>query len=161
VFPHLFEICNHKEWTVEKVLRNGNINLIFRRAFGKAEELEWEDLVEIVERVNLSQQTDSVSWIFEKSGEFSTTTLYKELSFPGVVNVWVMNIWRPSLSFKIKIFLCQICNDKVQFVDQLKKTNWVGPIECKLCGQMETTEHIYIQCVVTSFCWNVIRDVLE
>jgi hypothetical protein len=54
-------------------------NLTFRRAFGEAEELEWET----VERVNLSQQIDSVSWIFEKFGEFSTATLYKELTFPG------------------------------------------------------------------------------
>jgi hypothetical protein len=65
------------------------------------------------------------------------------------------------LPLKIKIFLWQICNDKVQSADQLKKRNWARPVECKLCGQMEITEHIFIQCVVASSCWSVIRDVLE
>lgn len=105
VSPHLFEICNQREWTIERVLRNGNINLTFKRGFGESEELEWEGLVELVERLNLLQQPDSVSSLFEKSKEFSTASLYKELTFPGVVNGWMMNIWRASLPLKVRIFL--------------------------------------------------------
>jgi hypothetical protein len=43
------------------VLRNGDINLTFRRAFGGTENLEWEELIKVVERVTTSQQPDSVT----------------------------------------------------------------------------------------------------
>jgi hypothetical protein len=64
------------------------------------------------------------------------------------------------LPLKIKIFLWQICNDKIQSAEQLRKRNWTGPLECKLCGELESTEHIFLHCVVANFCWNIIRDAL-
>jgi hypothetical protein len=84
VFPNLFKICNQQEWTIDRVLRNGGINLTFRRAFGGAEDVEWEELIKVVERVTTSQQPDSVTWVLEKSGNFSTFSLYKEITFPGM-----------------------------------------------------------------------------
>uniref|UniRef100_K3XPL7 Uncharacterized protein n=1 Tax=Setaria italica TaxID=4555 RepID=K3XPL7_SETIT len=39
--------------------------------------------------------------------------------------------------------------------------NWPGKIECKLCGQTETTDHIIFQCAVAQFSWCVCRDILE
>jgi hypothetical protein len=71
------------------------------------------------------------------------------------------NIWAAHLSLKIKMFLWQVCNDKVQSVEQLAKKNWQVPIDCKLCGQLESAEHIFVQCVLARFCWSVFRDVLE
>jgi hypothetical protein len=63
VFPNLFKICNQQEWTIDRVLRNGDINLTFRRAFGGTENAEWEELIKVVERVTTSQQPDSVTWV--------------------------------------------------------------------------------------------------
>jgi hypothetical protein len=57
------------------VLRNGNINITFMRGFGAVEENEWGDLVELAERVNITQQLDTVSWSLERSGNFTTTSL--------------------------------------------------------------------------------------
>jgi hypothetical protein len=87
------------------VLRNGGINLTFRRPFGGAEDVEWEELIKVVERVATSQQPDSVTWILEKSRNFSTSSLYKEITFPGMENKWMLNIWHAGLPLKIKIFL--------------------------------------------------------
>jgi hypothetical protein len=105
------------------VLRNGVINLTFTRAFGIAEDFEWEELIKVVERVATSQQPDSVTWILEKSGEFSTSSLYKEITFPGMENKWMLNIWQADLPLKIIFFLWQVCNDKIQFAEQLRKRN--------------------------------------
>jgi hypothetical protein len=82
-FPKLFEICNQQEWTVHKVLRDGGLNLTFRRNFRPSHTIEWEDLVVLVEGVSLSQTPDTVKWILEKSGLFSTASLYRELMFLG------------------------------------------------------------------------------
>jgi hypothetical protein len=143
MFPNLFTICNQQEWIVDKVLKNGEINLTFRRGFREAEYTEWEELRELVEGVFISQQPDSVRWIYEKSGDFSTASLYQEFTFPGMENKWMWNIWKACLPLKIKIFLWQVCNDKIQSAEQLRKRNWTGPLECKLCCGLESTEHIF------------------
>jgi hypothetical protein len=113
-------------------------------------------------RVSRESKPVTTIWLtFEKSGEFSRATFYKELTFPCVVNGWMMNIWYACLPLKIRMFPWQICNDKIQSVEWLEKRNWVGPIECMLCGKIWSTEHIFLQCAVASFCWNVVRDALE
>jgi hypothetical protein len=149
----LFEICNQREWSVAKVLRNGSLNLTSRRNFGDREEREWDDLTFMIERVTLSQEIDTVIWTLEKNKEFSTSSLYKAITFPGMVNKWMMNVWRAKLPLKIKIFLWQLYNDKIQIAEQLKKRNWTGLVECKLCGQVESVEHLFLQCAVARFCW--------
>jgi hypothetical protein len=107
-YPGLFEICNQRECSVAKVLRNGDLNLTFRRSFGDREEREWNDLTIMLEAVTLSQESDTVIWILEKNKEFSTSSLYKEITFPGMVNKWMMNVWRAKLPLKTKIFLWQL-----------------------------------------------------
>jgi hypothetical protein len=161
VFHEIFAICNQKEWSVYKVLRGRGINLTFRRNFGEKEKEEWDELILLLEGVSLSHCPDSVRWCLEKSGNFSTSSLYKALTYPGVENKWMNSIWRAGLPLKIKMFLWQVCNDKIQSAEQLRKKNWSGPIECKLCGQVESTKHIFVKCVLASFCWSVFRDVLE
>jgi hypothetical protein len=58
------------------------------------------------------------------------------------------------------MFLWQVCNDKVQSAEQLARKNWQGPIECKLCGRLESAEHIFVLCALAKFCWSVFKDVL-
>jgi hypothetical protein len=53
------------------VLRDGNLNLTFRRNFRAAQGVEWVALTALIEGVSLSQLPDSVRWIFEKNGRFS------------------------------------------------------------------------------------------
>jgi hypothetical protein len=136
------------------------INLTFRRNFGNEEAQEWEDLQMLLGGVVLSQEPDSVKWCLEKSGEFLTSSLYNAITFPGVNNKWMSNIWAAHLPLKI----CS-CGKYVmtrwQSAEQLAKKNWQGPTECKLCGRLEGAEHIFVQCVLANFCWSVFRDVLE
>jgi hypothetical protein len=79
------------------VLRNGSINLTFRRNFGESEQAEWENLGNVLEDVALNSERDIVRWIFEKSGKFTTSSLYRELTFPGMYSSWISNIWTAKL----------------------------------------------------------------
>jgi hypothetical protein len=96
-FQEIFVICNQKEWSVFNVTRDGGINLTFKRNFGNEEEQECEDLQMLLGGVVLSQEPDSVKWCLEKSGEFSTSSLYNAITFPGVNNKWMSNIWAAQL----------------------------------------------------------------
>jgi len=44
----------------------------------------------------------------------------------------------------MKIFLWEACYDKIQSAEQLVKRNWPGSASCKMCGQVESTDHILL-----------------
>jgi hypothetical protein len=103
-FPRLFEICNQLEWSVARVLRNGNLKLTFRRNFGAAQEVEWADLTAMMENIHLTHSSDTVRWVFEKSGQFSTASLYRELVFPGSSEQVDDESLESDITFEDKIF---------------------------------------------------------
>ena len=107
--------------------------------------------------VLFSHKKIRVYWLLERDGNFTTASLYRELMFPEVRNKW-MEIWNAKLPLKIIFFLWQVYNDKIQSAEQLKKRNWRGDIECKLCGLRETIDHIIFGCALARFVWCVFRD---
>jgi hypothetical protein len=78
--------------------------------------------------------------------------------FPGMHNIWMQGVWKAKLPLKIKIFLWQVCDNKVQSAEQLRKRNWPGDLDCKMCGRPETTDHIIFRCTMAQFIWCVCRD---
>jgi hypothetical protein len=112
-FPNLFDICNQKEWSVFKTQRNGSINLTFRRNFRDEHDQEWAALSGQVEETSLNNIPDSVTWCLERKGIFTTASLYNAMFFSGYENKWMMCIWEAKIPLKIKIFLWQVCNDKI------------------------------------------------
>jgi hypothetical protein len=81
-FNRLFEICKQQNWAVARVLQGGVINLTFRRNFGEAEILEWEEL----DQVQLTDAEDSFKWALTSHGQF-TTSFYMHCALSGVVDV--------------------------------------------------------------------------
>jgi hypothetical protein len=158
---HIFEVCNQQDWSVNRVCNQGNVLLSFKRNLGEREELELAELSDLLEGVQLSKSKDSVKWIFERFGIFSTSSLYNELTFTGFPIKWLLCLWKTKIPLKIRIFLRQVINDKIRSAKQLKIRNWSGSTECKLCGQIGTTNHIFFHCALAYFCWCVCRDVLE
>jgi hypothetical protein len=120
-YPNIFEISNQQEWTVRRILEFGLTNLSFRRSFGSREDNEWLELSHLLEGVSLTEGNDSVKWVLEKSGIFTTSLMYRELTFFGYTNKWLMCIWRSKLLLKIRIFLWQVSINKIQSAEQLKK----------------------------------------
>jgi hypothetical protein len=104
VFPHLFEICNQQNWTVHRVCNQENFALTFRRNFGLREEAEFSEMQDLIHTVNLTHEKDSIKWVLEKTRVFSTSSLYKELTFSGFPNRWLLNVWKTKAPLKIRIF---------------------------------------------------------
>jgi hypothetical protein len=95
-FSNLFAISNQQGCSVAEALGSGEINLTFKRNFQEIDVMEWEELTTLLSVVALLEEPDSARWALEKDGNFSTSSLYRELTFPGVINTWMMDIWGPN-----------------------------------------------------------------
>ena len=116
---------------------SGHIQVEFCRSLNQQEFREWELLVELLTFVSLGEGRDIMCWALEKSGKYSTRSLYKALTFGGVKNKFLMGIWKTKIPLKIQIFLWMVYHDRIQAAVQLKKRNWDGAVECNLCGERD------------------------
>jgi hypothetical protein len=69
----------------------------------------------------LSNGTDVVRWTLEKSGKYTTSSLYKAMTFGGVTDTRAMLIWKSPIPLKVKIFFWMAIHDRIQCGVQLKK----------------------------------------
>lgn len=159
IFPNLFRICRNPKQLVCQVVENDMLQIDFRRNFGENEMKEWEQLVEIVDEINLTDESDKVKWGLEKSGKYTTSSLYKNILDLGVRDKKAMLVWRSKIPMKVRIFLWQLSRDRIKSADQLKKKMWKGDEMCKLCGKPEDASHIIFTCPVAIFQWAIIRDI--
>jgi hypothetical protein len=70
---------------VEGVRDNNGWHIRFRRSFGLAETVEWENLCRIFDLTPISMGEDEVRWALEASGEYSTNSMYCRLSQGGAI----------------------------------------------------------------------------
>lgn len=61
---------------------------------------------------------------------------------------------------KIKFFFWSIYSDCLHSAEQLVKRNWHGDVHCKMCGRIETTQHIFFEYYMANFCWWTYHDAL-
>jgi hypothetical protein len=158
-FPKIYSICNDQEVSVQTA---GEMawNFSYRRCFGEAEMEAWREMMIKLERINLTEDDDKVTWKLEKSKKFSTRSMYRYITFAGVVDVRMMEIWNTKIPLKVKIFLWMAWHDRIQTTHQLKKRNWDKADVCKFCGKEETINHLLFQCPIARAVWCWVKDSL-
>lgn len=52
-------------------------------------------------------------------------------------------------------------NNKLQVALSLTKRGWKGGDKCCVCGKVESVDHIFFQCTLAHFVWNVIKEVFK
>ena len=108
----------------------------------------------------LTEGADKVVWKLEKSGKFTTRSVYRFITFGGVIDLRMMEIWRAKISLKLKIFPWMAWHDRIQTAQQLKRRNWDGSKRCKYCGLEESADHLLFQCPAAMVTWCWVRDSL-
>jgi hypothetical protein len=98
----------------------GEWRLRFRRQFGLAEAVEWDNLCREVWGLPWELEEDVVSWALEPSGVFSTNSIYARLS-QGMVITSFKEVWLTKVPAKIKVFLWQLIRDRLPSGVQLLK----------------------------------------
>jgi hypothetical protein len=114
----------------------------------------------LLNEVQLSNGTDVVRWALEKSGKYTTSSLYKAMTFGGVTDTGAMLIWKSPIPLKVKIFFWMAIHDRIQCGVQLKKKKWSGPEKCFVYDKHETSDHILFQCPLAILLWSFLRECL-
>lgn len=99
--------------------------------------------------VQLSEGTDNVYWALERSRKYSTRSLNKLMT--GIVEIQMMAVWKYNNPLKVKVFLWMAAHDRIQPGVHLKKRQWSGPENCKVCDKLEKTDRILFQCSIAVF----------
>lgn len=111
-FPNLFKICHEQDITVEEANRQ-QWDLNYRRNFGDNEMDEWREMMETLVLVELTEGTDKVIWKLTNSGKFTTRSMYRYITFGGVIDTRMMEIWKAKIPLKVQIFLWMAWHDRV------------------------------------------------
>lgn len=161
-YANLFEICDKPKCTVADCWAGDGWRIGFRRALGESELKEWERLMECLDdKQILEVDTEDVFfWAYEKSGIYSTRSMYRNIMFRGVNNHRMRKLWKSKLPMKIKVFMWLLIQDKLQTGVNLKKKKWKGDMNCCLCGKPENADHLFFNCILAKTVWTCFKEAL-
>jgi hypothetical protein len=67
-----------------------------------------------IKGVVIIEEDDRVIWAHEKGGQYWTKSMYRFLSYGGVTSRRVHVVWSARISLKVRVFIWQMFNDKLQ-----------------------------------------------
>ncbi|KAJ4760681.1 RNA-directed DNA polymerase (reverse transcriptase)-related family protein [Rhynchospora pubera] len=90
---------------------------------------------------------DEVFWKLDKSGVFSTSSIYNLItSHPCHVSP-LRKIWKMRIPPRFKVFLWMMLQNKIATLDNLQRRGWHLPNRCILCGtSSESVLHLFSSC---------------
>jgi len=92
MFNNLFQIATKPDIEVFEVFENGQWQIQFRRQLNGILRDEWIQLQTMLSEVTLTEERDVVVWALEKSGKYSTNSLYRLMTFGGIRDIQMMRI---------------------------------------------------------------------
>jgi len=160
LFPTVYSYCRVKNVTVNQSFVEGELSFDFRRTFSLEDIQEWEDLNQLVQDVPLNRDPDQVIWVLEKSKTYTIKSMYRFLTFRGVINKRFQQLWRSKLPMKLKVFMWLALQNRLQTGTALEEKKWKGDQRCGLCRVDEDVDHILFRCVMAQFTWSCLREAL-
>jgi len=62
---------------------------------------QWGQMMTMLEGISLTERTDTAVWMLEKSSNLTTKSVYKIITFPGIVDLRMKDIWETKLNFPL------------------------------------------------------------
>lgn len=121
-FPTLYNLCLDKEALVGDCWEGDGWKVGFRRPLGNYDFCEWERLMVRLDDFRLNGEQDHFVWILDKTKNYSTRSMYRTLTFRGVLNKRMIKLWKSNkLPNKLKVFVWLAVQDRFQTGVNLKK----------------------------------------
>lgn len=116
--------------------------------------------MDFLENHRVKEGHDRFDWILDKSGNYSTRSMYKWITFRGMANRRMSKLWGSKLPTKLKVFAWLAVQDSLQSGVNLGNRNWKGCRNCCSCGVLETMDHIFFDCYVAQVIWRCFKEAL-
>jgi hypothetical protein len=153
-FWDLYCICDQIGKSIAEVWNEQEVKLTFR-TFSQTMWERWLELVEVVSSMRYTSDGDALIWAYESRGEYTIKSLYAVINFRGVQPVFVPAVWEIVVPPRIQVFLWLLANNKVMTVDNLLRRGTAKPLECQFCKENESVQHLFFNCVVAKYVWNL------
>ena len=113
-------MCAHPQARVADCWDGEDWNITFRRSLTTSEKDCLDRLLAWLRLSPLEVGQDNIVWALENSKSFSTKSLYSFMTNRGVIMKESNSCWKARIPLKIKIFLWQLSNDRLQMAMALK-----------------------------------------
>ena len=154
-------IVNEKTSTIADLWDGSELKCTFRRTVGPALSRMWLEVVQIASTIEFSECEDSLIWQFTSDGVFTSQSMYKIISFRGVIPVFVPSVWDLKIPPRVHIFLWLLSKNKILTRDNLAKRQEVDTDSCLFCTEQETVQHLFFDCAVAQLLWSVVSQALN
>jgi hypothetical protein len=101
-YPALYNIVRHKSDTIAKVLEDFPPNVDFRRSLIGLRQTSWQELLQRLELVQLTQGPDEFRWNLTGNGSFSVASMYNALIQPELPVDNNSKIWKIKIPLRTK-----------------------------------------------------------
>ena len=134
-----------KNVSIAEVWDGNELKISFRRRVSNRLMLSWLDLVSIAESITFTEDCDSIFWAFDGSGKFSVQSMYRTISFRGILPAHTPAVWKLCVPTRIHIFLWLLSNNKTLTRTNLAKRRHVEDITCLFCNENESVHHLFFR----------------
>ena len=122
---------------------------------------QYEDIILRI-KTSSTQAPDSMIWLLEKSGDYSTRTGYgkamtadKPMATINEPVNWLKDIWNVKTSPKIKDFLWRVIKRAIPVSSNLERRGFPS-FACKSCGTHEDDIHAFLKCPIAEEVWSLV-----
>jgi zinc-binding in reverse transcriptase len=106
-----------------------------------------------IQNTQLTGNTDGLIWRWQNNGKFTTHSAYEWLVFRGMTQELSTVWWELRIPLKIKVFMWLTGKKKILTRDNLAKRGWQGVPACSFCSEIETVDHLFVQCEFVRKVW--------
>ena len=114
-------MCAHPQASVADCWDGEDWNITFQRSLTTSKKDCLDRLLAWLRLSPLEVGQDNIVWALENSKSFSTKSLYSFMTNRGVIMKESNSCWKARIPLKIKIFLWQLSNDRLQMAMALKR----------------------------------------
>ncbi|GJW55102.1 RNA-directed DNA polymerase, eukaryota, reverse transcriptase zinc-binding domain protein [Tanacetum coccineum] len=159
LYPRLYMLENMKEVTVAHKLAQEDLEWSFRRKVRSGCEMQQlNSLKAKIEGVILNNSSDRWTWSLEGSGEFSVSSLRKEIDSVYLPQSGKKTRWIKQVPIKVNILAWKVSNDYLPTRVNLSKRGMeIESILCPMCNlSAESACHLFFQCETSRQIFNKI-----
>jgi hypothetical protein len=150
--------------TVAQAMENNRWTGDFKEPLSEAEARDCVRLWLAVREVRREETgDDQFRWPWSSSGVYTARSTYKMLTQGSIAHPLGEAIWRNKATPKSKLFVWLAAQDRIWSSERRYRHGLQDhATRCEVCMQeIETCEHILMQCVVTREVWHICRETLE